>query len=146
MNSFDTVHGVQVAVLFVWLGMVLAVSLLDAASRFRTAGIATPPGHGIGHAGFVALKAVESALAVALVICVIGTGLTQPAAIVLGSLVALLVLQLALVHETLRQTSQAVGDMAVPHPTARRVYVLLTLAKVGLILTLGVLVLSGSAR
>lgn len=64
------IGGVQVAVVFVWLGMVLAISFLEAPLKFRAPGITVPLGVGIGRLVFRALNAVEGAFAVVLVVCV----------------------------------------------------------------------------
>ena len=62
------IGGVQIAVTFVWLGMVLAISFLEAPLKFRSPGITVPLGVGIGRLVFRALNAVEGAFAVVLVV------------------------------------------------------------------------------
>lgn len=62
------IGGVQVAVVFVWLGMVLAISFLEAPLKFRAPGITVPLGVGIGRLVFRALNSVEGAFAVLLVV------------------------------------------------------------------------------
>ena len=57
-----------VALVFVWLGMVLAISFLEAPLKFQAPGITIPLGLGIGRLVFRALNAVESVLAVTLVV------------------------------------------------------------------------------
>lgn len=63
------IGGVQIAVVFVWLGMVLAISFLEAPLKFRAPGITVPLGVGIGRLVFRALNSVEGAFAVLLVVC-----------------------------------------------------------------------------
>ncbi|MFF3252934.1 hypothetical protein ACFYWP_18430 [Actinacidiphila glaucinigra] len=53
----------QVAAVFVWLGMVLGISFLEAPLKFRAEGIAVPLGLGIGRIVFRALNRVEAVLA-----------------------------------------------------------------------------------
>jgi hypothetical protein len=147
VNSLDAVHAVQVAALFVWLGMVLAISFLEAPLKFRAPGVSVVVGLGIGRVVFAALNVVEVLLALVLVICVVGTGLTQPAAVVLALLVAVFALQLAGLRRPLRRRTERVlagADSA--RSSAHHAYVLLEVAKVGLLLALGVLLLSGSAH
>ena len=54
---------VQIAVPFIWLGMVLAISFLETPLKFRAPGITVPLGLGIGRLVFRALAVVELALA-----------------------------------------------------------------------------------
>ncbi|MFC0315298.1 hypothetical protein ACFQNE_09480 [Gordonia phosphorivorans] len=57
-----------VALVFVWLGMVLAISFLEAPLKFQAPGITIPLGLGIGRLVFRALNSVESVLAAALTV------------------------------------------------------------------------------
>src|SRR5664279_3321230 len=50
------------AVAFVWLGMVLAISFLEAPLKFRAPGITLPLGLGIGRLVFRALNGCEAGL------------------------------------------------------------------------------------
>jgi hypothetical protein len=59
-----------VAVTFVWLGMVLAISFLEAPLKFRAPGVDLRIGLGIGRLVFRAPNAAEAALAAVLVITV----------------------------------------------------------------------------
>lgn len=52
-----------VAVAFVWLGMVLAISFLEAPLKFTAPGVTLPTGLGIGRRVFRALNACELVLA-----------------------------------------------------------------------------------
>lgn len=53
----------QMAVPFIWLGMVLAISFLETPLKFRAPGITVPLGLGVGRLIFRALNAAELALA-----------------------------------------------------------------------------------
>ena len=59
----DTWVAVAVAAIFVWLGMVLAISFLEAPLKFRAPGITIPLGLGIGRLVFRALNVCEVVLA-----------------------------------------------------------------------------------
>jgi hypothetical protein len=59
---------IQVAVAFTWLGMVLAISFLEAPLKFRAPGITVPLGVGIGRLVFRALNIVEGIFAALLVV------------------------------------------------------------------------------
>jgi hypothetical protein len=57
------------AVAFVWLGMLFAISFLEAPLKFRAPGVTVPLGVGIGRLVFRALNIVEGVLALALLGC-----------------------------------------------------------------------------
>jgi hypothetical protein len=54
---------VAAAVIFVWVGLVLAISFLEAPLKFRAPGVTIPIGLGIGRLVFRALNTVEVVLA-----------------------------------------------------------------------------------
>jgi hypothetical protein len=62
---------VATAATFVWLGMVLAISFLEAPLKFRAPGVTIPLGLGIGRLVFRALNAVEAVLALVLAVCLV---------------------------------------------------------------------------
>ena len=55
-------RGVAVAAVFVWLGMVVAISFIEAPLKFRAPGVTLPIGLGIGRLVFRALNGAELAL------------------------------------------------------------------------------------
>ena len=63
-------HAVAVAVVFVWLGMVVAISFIEAPLKFRAPGVSLQVGLGIGRLVFRALNAAEVALAVPLLMSI----------------------------------------------------------------------------
>ncbi|GAA2760929.1 hypothetical protein GCM10009872_62900 [Actinopolymorpha rutila] len=106
MNS--TAAAVGGAVTFVWLGMVLAISFLEAPLKFRAPGVTIPLGLGIGRLVFRALNAVEVVLALAIVIAV---ALSGPSAVVVAFtvvVIVLLVVQLAVIRPRLNRRSDEV--------------------------------------
>jgi hypothetical protein len=104
----NVAESVATAVIFVWLGMVLAISFLEAPLKFRAPGVTLQIGLGIGRLVFGALNAVEAVLAgVVVVAMVVGA----PPVVVLApaaAAVAALVLQLAVVRPRLTRRSDAV--------------------------------------
>jgi hypothetical protein len=137
--------GLAVAAVFVWLGMVLAISFLEAPLKFRAPGITIQLGLGIGRLVFKALNLCEVALAaVALASAVLGHART-------GAIVALVVAVAALgaqvvgVRPALTRRSDAVlADAAVAESGrshAHLVYVGFELAKVVALLVGGALLL-----
>jgi hypothetical protein len=77
--------GLAAAAAFIWFGMVLAISFIEAPLKFRAPGITVPLGLGIGRLVFRALNVAEIVLAVLLAIALAAgdrTGATWvPAAI-----------------------------------------------------------------
>lgn len=64
----NTAWAVVTATDFVWLGMVLAISFLEAPLKFRAPEVTVRIGLGIGRLVFRALNTVEAALAVVILV------------------------------------------------------------------------------
>ena len=131
------------AATFVWLGMVLAISFLEAPLKFRAPGVTTVIGLGIGRLVFRALNVVELVLLVAVIVGVVVGGASIGPAVVIGALVVLLLAQLALVRPGLNRRS----DRVLAGETGSRsrlhvVYIALEAVKVAALLVLGVLLLA----
>lgn len=133
------------AVTFVWLGMVLAISFLEAPLKFRAPGVTIPIGLGIGRMVFRALNAAEAALAVSVVVLV-ATGRPSGAAVALTAVTAaVLAVQLVLVRPRLNKRSDAVlagEDPALRRSSAHLYYIGLEAAKVLALAALGATVLA----
>jgi hypothetical protein len=134
---------VGTAVLFIWVGMVLAISFVEAPLKFRAPGVTVQIGLGIGRLVFRALNTAELVFALVLVVaaCV---GPVPGGAIVAGAVaVVLLLAQLALVRPRLNRRSDLVlaGEDA-PRSNAHHAYIALELAKVIALLVTGVLLLA----
>jgi len=86
----DTWVAVAVAAIFVWLGMVLAISFLEAPLKFRAPGITLQLGLGIGRLVFRALNASELALAVLVIVALVigtpGVGVIAATLVAIGAL------------------------------------------------------------
>lgn len=96
------------AVTFVWLGMVLAISFLEAPLKFRAPGVTIPLGLGIGRLVFRALNAVEAVLALAIVVAVAVSGPSAAVVAFTVVVVVLLVVQLAVIRPRLNRRSDEV--------------------------------------
>ncbi|MDF3306770.1 hypothetical protein P3H15_17235 [Rhodococcus sp. T2V] len=132
------------AVTFVWLGMVLAISFLEAPLKFRAPDVTLRIGLGIGRLVFRALNIVESMLAVMLVIAVV-LG-EPPTRIVVAAVVvvAILSVQLAAVRPRLtRRSDRVLSGEEAPRSHAHYAYIALEVAKVGALVVTGVLLLTG---
>ncbi|TFV60257.1 hypothetical protein E4P42_04750 [Mycobacterium sp. PS03-16] len=113
-----------VAAIFVWLGMVLAISFLEAPLKFRAPGVSLQIGLGIGRLVFRALNGCEAVLAAVVVVALVVGSRSTGAVIGAGVAVAMLLVQVALVRPRLSRRSDAVlagGDG--PRSHAHWVYV-----------------------
>ena len=133
---------VGVAATFVWLGMVLAISFLEAPLKFRAPGVTLPVGLGIGRLVFRALNAAEVVLAAAVVTALVvgrpSTGVVVP----LGAATVLLVLQLLAIRPALGRRSDAVlAGREGPRSRAHLWYVGAEVAKVVALVVGGVALL-----
>ncbi|MEP9395391.1 hypothetical protein ABLE92_09870 [Gordonia sp. VNQ95] len=143
----SSAQAVAVAVTFVWLGMVVAISFVEAPLKFRAPGITIPLGLGIGRLVFRALNAFEMVWAVVLVVAVVSAGLVADAAGILAvAAVVLLGVQVLAIRPALNRRSDAVlaGEVVVdgPRSHAHLVYVAAEVVKVGLLIATGVTLLS----
>ncbi|MBG7704381.1 MULTISPECIES: hypothetical protein [Streptomyces] len=131
------------AVTFVWLGMVLAISFLEAPLKFRAPGVTIPVGLAIGRLVFRALNAVEAVLAVVVVLAV-ALGDAPAAVIALTAAVAALLLaQLAVVRPLLnRRSDRVLAGEELPRSRSHLWYVALEVLKAGTLIALGVALLT----
>ncbi|MFI9249814.1 hypothetical protein [Streptomyces sp. NPDC053069] len=127
------------AVTFVWLGMVLAISFLEAPLKFRAPGVTIPVGLGIGRLVFRALNAVEVVLAL-VVIAALALGGAPAGITALTAVVAVLLLtQLAVVRPSLnRRSDRILAGEELPRSRSHFWYVGLETLKVVALLALGV--------
>jgi hypothetical protein len=132
---------VAVAATLLWLGMVVAISFLEAPLKFRAAGVELRVGLAIGRTVFRALNICEVVLGVVIAVCLIG----DPQSATITSLAsitgALLVTQLTFVRPWLnRRTDQVLASAPgqnLPRSRAHHVYVLLETLKVAALVALG---------
>ncbi|HKP42086.1 hypothetical protein [Mycobacterium sp.] len=139
----EAASAVAIAAVFVWLGMVLAISFIEAPLKFRAPGVTLQIGLGIGRLVFRALNAVELALAAAVVACFAvklpATGIVAAAAVAVLALLA----QVLLVRPRLSRRSDAVlAGAEGPRSRAHWAYVGLETVKVIALLIVGVLLLA----
>ncbi|GAS95908.1 transmembrane protein [Mycolicibacterium canariasense] len=132
-----------VAANFVWLGMVLAISFIEAPLKFRAPGVTLPIGLGIGRLVFRALNGVEAALAIVLLASVVSA---RPPTLAVGAaatVVGALVVQLVAVRPRLTRRSDAVlAGSDAPRSRAHYAYVGLEVVKVVGLIVAGIALLS----
>lgn len=131
------------ASVFLWLGMVLAISFLEAPLKFRAPGVTPAIGLGIGRLVFRALNTVESVLAA--IIAVAFAVSDRPVAAVAAAATAAttLVVQLLVVKPRLTRRSDAVlAGLDAPRSRAHYAYVGLEVVKVIALGVAGIALLS----
>lgn len=135
---------VAAAATFVWLGMVLAISFLEAPLKFRAPGVTLPLGLGIGRLVFRALNACEAVLAVVVIAGLLVGRAGAGVAVAAGVAVVTLAVQVLLVRPALtRRSDQVLAGAEGPRSHAHLVYVGLEVAKVVALMVTGVLLFAG---
>jgi hypothetical protein len=139
----NTGPAITVAVTFVWLGMVLAISFLEAPLKFRAPDVTLQIGLGIGRLVFRALNAVEVGFAL-VVVAVVAAGPT-PARIAAAFWVAVaaLAIQLIAVRPRLtRRSDQVLAGLEAPRSRGHYAYLGLEVVKAAALLAAGILLLT----
>ncbi|MFD1545070.1 hypothetical protein [Nonomuraea guangzhouensis] len=135
----------QIAVPFLWLGMVLAISFLETPLKFRAPGITVPLGLGIGRLVFRALNVVELALAVTLTLALLASNASKvnlggTVTTVLIALWTLLVIQVAILRPRLdRRARHLIQGQSPPRSHHHLAYIAAECAKIVLLPALGIL-------
>lgn len=144
----STTAALAVALIFLWLGIVLAISFIEAPLKFRAPGVTLPIGLGIGRLVFRAVNGVEVVLALVIGVTLVATG-AGPAVLIAFTVAAVaLAAQLLAVRPALTKRSDAVlaaGPDAenLPRSQAHVGYVGLELVKVIALITAGTVLLAG---
>ncbi len=123
---------VAVALTFVWLGMVLAMSFLEAPLKFRAPNVTLQIGLGIGRLVFRALNTVE-----------VGFALVILAVVVAGPTPALAVQLVAVRPRLTRRSDQVLAGHDAPRSHAHYVYIGLETVKAIALVVAGILLLAG---
>ena len=136
------------AAAFTWLGMVLAISVLEAPLKFRAPGVTVRLGLGIGRIVFAALNRVEVVLLLVVGVA-LAVGPRSPALVgMAAALATLLGVQLGVLRPALRRRTDRVlaGDDADP-PRSRHhlLYIALETVKVVVLAALGATALGAIA-
>lgn len=132
-------EAVVVAVTFVWVGLVVGISFIEAPLKFRAPGVTLAVGLGIGRLVFRAVNILESLLAAVLVAALATSSERSTASWVLAGAVVLLAVQLLVVRPRLTRRSNAVlAGEDVPRSSAHHVFIALEVAKLVALLAGGV--------
>lgn len=134
---------VAVALTFVWLGMVVAISFLEAPLKFRAPDVTLRIGLGIGRLVFRALNTVEVVFAVALLAVLVAGGPPLRVVVVSAIAVAMLTVQLAVVRPRLnRRSDKILAGLDAPRSRAHYAYVGLEVVKAIALAVAGILLSS----
>ena len=121
---------VAVAAVFVWLGMVLAISFLEAPLKFRAPGVTLQLGLGIGRLVFRALNTAEVVLGATVLVALFIDAPPMPAVVAILVAVAALALQVLAVRRWLNRRSDAIlAGAQAPRSRGHYVYVGLEVVK-----------------
>jgi hypothetical protein len=134
---------VATAVVFVWLGMVLAISFLEAPLKFRAPGVTLQIGLGIGRLVFRALNVCESAFAAVVAASFVVRAPGTTAAVAAAAAIVVLLAQVLVVRPSLTRRSDVVlaGGEA-PRSRAHYAYVGLEIVKIAALVVTGVALLA----
>jgi hypothetical protein len=134
---------VTVAIVFVWLGMVLAISFLEAPLKFRAPNVTLQIGLGIGRMVFRALNTVELILTIVILVAAIASPPPAGAAAVLAVAFAAFALQMGIVRPRLnRRSDQVLAGLDGPRSRSHYVYIGLETIKALALATGGILLLN----
>lgn len=135
----STPTAIQIAITFVWLGMVLAISFLEAPLKFRAPNVTLPIGLGIGRLVFRALNTVELVFAAAIVLAALMNRPSVTVMVAFAVAVGALAVQLIAVRPGLnRRSDEVLAGREGPRSRGHHVYVVLELVKVVALLVAGV--------
>lgn len=137
-----TAWAVAAAAVFVWLGMVLAISFLEAPLKFTVPGVTIQIGLAIGRLVFRVLNVVEAVLAAVLLVAIGLRPPPEPAIITAAVAAGVLVVQLLAVRPALNRRTRAVlaGESA-GGSRVHYAYIALEVLKVAALVAAGALLL-----
>jgi hypothetical protein len=137
-------RAVAIAVTFIWLGMVVAISFIETPLKFRAPGITMRLGLGIGRLVFRALNTAELLLAAVVLAAVFTYRAPLPAIVAVLGAVAALIIQVLVVRRWLnRRTDAVLAGAQGPRSRGHFTYIGLEVIKVAALLVTGIELLAG---
>jgi len=129
-----------IAVPFVWFGLVLGLSFIEAPLKFRAPGITLPLGLGIGRLVFSVLNKVEIVLALGLSAVTFAGAMRGPPNFMLAAIVIILAAQTIWLLPALGvRTDAVIRGAQAPFSRLHIVYIVFESIKLVLLLALGIL-------
>ncbi|OBE99170.1 hypothetical protein A5776_11530 [Mycolicibacterium elephantis] len=139
----DVAAYVQLLVPMLWLGMVLAISFLEAPLKFGAPGVTLPIGLGIGRRVFKALNGVEVVLAAVLLAATLVARPSTAVLILVLVAAAVLAVQVIFVRPPLtKRSNRILAGETLPRSQMHYVYVALEVGKVGVLIALALVLTS----
>ncbi|MEC4764871.1 hypothetical protein VT930_17415 [Mycobacterium sherrisii] len=139
----STETAAAIAITFVWLGMVLAISFVEAPLKFRAPNVTLQIGLGIGRLVFRALNTIEVAFAIVLLALALDGPMPARILVALGIAFVMLAVQLIAVRPRLTRRSDAVlAGSDAPRSRAHYAYVGLEVVKTAALIVAGILLLT----
>lgn len=133
---------VATAVVFIWIGLIVGISFIEAPLKFRAPGVTIAIGLGIGRLVFRAINSVEAALAVVVIIALGMGSPSTPAMIALGVAIASLAAQILAVRPRLtRRTNAVLAGSDAPRSQPHHAYVALEVVKLVALIVGGIAVM-----
>jgi hypothetical protein len=140
----STGPAIAVALTFVWLGMVLAISFLEAPLKFRAPNVTLQIGLGIGRLVFRALNTVEVGFALVIMAIVVAGPTPVRVTVAYGIAVGALAVQLVAVRPRLtRRSDMVLAGLDAPRSQGHYVYIGLETVKAIALVAAGILLLAG---
>ncbi len=141
----NTALAAATAVTFVWLGMVLAISFLEAPLKFRAPGVDLRTGLAIGRLVFRALNTVEVILAAGLAAAILTASPPVAGRISAGVAILVLAIQLAAVRPRLsRRSERILAGQDAPRSASHYSYIALEIVKVAALVATGAALLAAA--
>ena len=139
----DLAIRVAAAATLIWLGMVLAISFLEAPLKFRAEGLELRVGLAIGRIVFRALNIAEVVWALVIAVCLSVTRSSGPVLVLAALTAVLLAIQLLLVRPKLnRRSANVLAGHDAPRSRAHHAYIGLEALKLAALVALGAALLS----
>jgi len=140
----DPAVRVAAAATLIWLGMVFAISFLEAPLKFRAKGLELPVGLAIGRIVFRALNIAEVVWAVVIAVCLSVIGPSGPVLVLAAVTAVLLAVQLLVVRPRLnRRSARVLAGQEAPRSRAHHAYIGLEALKLAALVALGATLLAG---
>ncbi|MFD8098896.1 hypothetical protein ACFV24_05110 [Nocardia fluminea] len=141
----STASAVAIAVVFVWLGMVSAISFIEAPLKFRAPNVTLVIGLGIGRLIFRALNIVETVWATILVVMLLlGLPGTEATVAVTIAVLALAVQVIVVRPQLTRRTDAVLAGLDAPRSHVHYVYIALEVVKTIALLVGGIVLLAAA--
>ena len=137
----DTIHNIIIALIYLWIGFVCAISFMEAWLKFTAQGVTRPIGLSIGSVVFSGLTKVETVLALLIVLL---TGLLRIKQARITHLKLLVLPMLLLLVQTLyllpaldERVEKIIMNESVQDSPLHTFYVIFEIIKVGLLFWVG---------